>query len=82
MGFRKPDLVQARMIIATSMAEIKSPYNDGFTAWGCKKELYVLKLWLDDQFEKLPHYTGEDEWLAEIKKLNEQERIINILKSE
>lgn len=72
MGFRKPDINSARQAIRQSLGEIHSPYNDGFVQSSCKQELYVLKCWLDDEYNKLPKFAGEDKW--------EQERIVKILK--
>ena len=72
MGFRKPDLTEAYRAIRQSIGEIRSPRNDGFTGSHCKQELYQLKCWLEDQYNSLPTYDGEDKW--------EQERIIEILK--
>jgi hypothetical protein len=46
--------------------------NDGFTGSHCKQELYLLKCWLEDQYNTLPTYAGEEQW--------EQERIVQILK--
>jgi len=74
MGFQKPDLNAARMAIGASLGEIRSPYNDGWTSAACKKELYLLKCWLDDEYTKLPSFFEEPQW--------EQERIVNILKKE
>ena len=72
MGFLKPDISTAYSAIRKSLAEIDSPYNDGFTASYCKKDLYVLKLWLEDEYKKLPTFVGEEAW--------EQELVIEILK--
>ena len=72
MGFRKPNLSEAYSVIRTALAEINSPYNDGFTSSGCKQELYQLKCWLEDQYESLPQFEGEEKW--------EQDRIVQILK--
>ena len=74
MGFQKPDLNVARLAIGTSLVEIRSPYNDGWTSSACKHELYLLKSWLDDEYKKLPRFQGEEKW--------EQERIVQILKKE
>ena len=60
------------MAIRSSLTEINSPYNDGFTVFACKQELYQLKCWLDDAYNDLPTFDGEVEW--------EQERMIHILK--
>lgn len=72
MGFRKPTLEDAYAAIRTSAMEINSPYNDGFTGFACKQELYQLKCWLEDIYNKLPEFDGEDKW--------EQDRMIQILK--
>lgn len=72
MGFRKPDLDEAYIVIRKTLGEIHSPYNDGFTTSYCKRDLYLLKCWLEDEYAKLPTYAGEEQW--------EQERVIQILK--
>jgi pyruvate/2-oxoacid:ferredoxin oxidoreductase beta subunit len=72
MGFRKPNLDLAQFEIGKSLIEIASPYNDGWTSSSCKQELYQLKCWLDDEYNKLPTFTGEEKW--------EQERLIQVLK--
>ena len=72
MGFRKPNLDHARSAIRTSLVEISSPYNDGWTSSACKQDLYVLKCWLEDEYSRLPTFQGEEKW--------EQERLIEKLK--
>lgn len=72
MGFRKPDLATAQAAIGVSLVEIRSPYNDGWTASACKQELYMLKCWLEDEYQRLPTFVGEEKW--------EQERLIRKLK--
>lgn len=72
MGFRQPDLSDAYSAIRRSIGEIQSPYNDGYVSSYCKKELYLLKSWLDDEYSRLPKFSDEQEW--------EQERIIQKLK--
>ena len=74
MGFRKPDLDRAVWAIRTSLHEISSPYNDGWISASCKKELYLLKSWLDEEYNKLPKFFEEEQW--------EKERLIEILKKE
>jgi len=74
MGFQKPDLNGAWRDIARCMAEIRSPYNDGWTGSACKHDLYLLKSWLDDEYQRLPRFVGEDKW--------EQERLIKILQQD
>jgi hypothetical protein len=72
MGFKKPNIESAYSAIRTSLIEIHSPHNDGWTQSSCKQELHVLKCWLEDEYKKLPTFTGEEVW--------EQERLIKILK--
>jgi hypothetical protein len=72
MGFRKPNIESAYSAIRTSLGEIHSPYNDGWTSSSCKQELYLLKCWLDEEYSKLPKFVGEEKW--------EQERLIKVLK--
>lgn len=74
MGFQKPDLNMARLVIGASLVEIRSPYNDGWTSSACKQELYLLKCWLDDEYQKLPTFFEEAQW--------EQQRLVDILKKE
>jgi hypothetical protein len=73
MGFRKPDIQSAYSAIRTSLGEIHSPYNDGWTSSSCKHELYVLKCWLEEEYSQLPKFVGEEQW--------EQERVVDILKN-
>jgi hypothetical protein len=72
MGFKKPDVASAYSAIRTSLGEIRSPYNDGWTSSSCKKELYMLKCWLEAEYYQLPTFVGEEKW--------EQERLVEILK--
>jgi hypothetical protein len=72
MGFRKPNLTEAECAIRRSLSEIHSPFNDGYTQMSCKQELYMLKYWLDDEYNKLPTFAGEEKWA--------QERLVQILK--
>ena len=74
MGFRKPDLDSAQQAIRACLSEIRSPYNDGWTSSACKHDLYMLKSWLDDEYQRLPTFVGEQQW--------EQERLIDILKKD
>lgn len=74
MGFQKPNLELAYRAIGASLLEISSPYNDGWTSCACKRDLYMLKCWLEDRYDRLPKYAEEAQW--------EQERIIDALKKE
>ncbi len=57
--------------------ECSSPFNDGFTAFELKKDLYQIKEILDTAISRSPTFYGEQEWLT----AQEQQRIIKILKS-
>ena len=72
MGYNRPALDMVYTAIRHSIAEIKSPYNDGFTSSYCKQDLYMLKYWLEIEYSKLPTFAGEEKW--------EQERLVKILK--
>jgi hypothetical protein len=72
MGFQKPDITSAYSAIRTSLGEVQSPYNDGWTQRSCKEELYMLKCWLELEYAKLPKFEGEEKW--------EQKKILEILK--
>ena len=65
MGFRKPDLDGVHAAIRKTLGEIHSPYNDGWVASSCKHELYMLKCWLEDEYNRLPTFTGEEKWEAD-----------------
>ena len=78
MGHRKDwDMNAIRHQIWTMRHEATTPYNDGRVAFGVKQELYQLKWQIDQALADCSTFAGEDEWLRE----QEQERIINILKS-
>lgn len=76
MGFKKPELHDATNIINQAMYETNSKYNDGFTQFEIKKDLYKLKWIMDDYFSKAPKFAGEDEWVEEMM----QKRIWELLK--
>jgi len=58
--------------------EMQSPYNDGFTSFECKKDLYQIKFTLDQAMKDSPTFGNlETDWLTE----QEKKRIIKILKS-
>jgi hypothetical protein len=79
MGFRKSwDTGNIANQIHSLARECSSSYNDGFTAFECKKDLYQLKEILDTALAKVPNFGSiEEQWLTE----QEQKRIIKILKS-
>jgi len=77
MGFKKPlELSTIVYQISAAGRELNSPYNDGFTQWEIKKDLYYIKFLLEDIIERSGTFTGEEEFLKE----ESQKRMINILK--
>jgi len=77
MGFKKPlELSTVVYQISAAGRELTSPYNDGFTQWEIKKDLYYIKFLLEDIIERSGTFTGEEEFLKE----ESQKRMINILK--
>ena len=61
----------AAQIIADLRAAARqagNPYNDGFTAWGCKQDLLQVKYELDRMLRDLPHFAGEDEYCKQQEK--------------
>jgi hypothetical protein len=70
MGFRKP--LETNNIVSQlrkAYVELNSPYNDGFTGWEIKRDLYEVKF-LIDQILKESTSFGEIEqrYLDEISK--------------
>lgn len=77
MGYKKSwDVSSITSQIHSIARECASPYNDGYTAFGCKQDLYQLKELLDNIIKNSPTFSGEQEWLQE----QEKKRIIKILK--
>lgn len=79
MGFKKswdPSVVAQH--INSAAYECTSPYNDGFTAFYTKQDLYRMKWLIDDALNSCPKFAGEDEWLRE----QEKKRVIRILKND
>lgn len=52
--------------------QINSPYNDGFTGMGCKKDFYMIKNLVNDLYEDTAKFAGEEEW--------DKERTVELLK--
>jgi hypothetical protein len=66
MGFRKPlEIDDVKMQLMRAHGSICSPYNDGYTSWETKKELFQIKFLLDEMLKQQPIFTGEEEWLEE-----------------
>jgi len=79
MGFKKSwDVVNIIDQVHHLSRECDSRYNDGFTAFGCKQDLLLIKEIVDQAMQSAPYFGAmEDEWLQE----REKKRIIKILKS-
>jgi hypothetical protein len=73
MGFKKnwntSDVYQE---IRKLSSAVRDSRNDGWTASGCKHELYQLKCFIDDIYRDLPTFVGEEQW--------EQQRLVDIMK--
>jgi hypothetical protein len=55
--------------------EMNDRYNDGYTQWHCKKDLYRVKFELDRLLAASPYFSMEKEWLDDQKK----QQVWNIL---
>jgi hypothetical protein len=79
MGFKKNWEVGDITSQVHSLArEISSPYNDGYTQWHCKQDLYQIKQLVDQALARSPDFGDlEQEWLH----TQEKKHIIKILKS-
>lgn len=58
--------------IRAAAREAADPRNDGWSAGGCKRDLFQVKCLLEDLYADLPTFLGEDQW--------EQDRLMEILK--
>ena len=68
MGFRKPlDYNSISHQIQVAGYEINNMYNDGFTQFEIKKDLYKLKYTLDRVIKNSVTFVGEEEFLKEIE---------------
>lgn len=77
MGFKKPiDYNSVHHQLYMAGVELKSPYNDGYTAFEIKKDLYALKWLINDIMKDSPTFSGEDEWIQE----NEKQQMWRTLK--
>lgn len=80
MNLRKKDwdISSIANQIRSLSRECSSPYNDGFTAFELKKDLYLLQDLVNHAVNDAPDFGKlEQDWLTE----QEKKRIINILKS-
>lgn len=46
-------------------AQVTSVYNDGFTSWACKQDLYRVKFELDKMLKDSPTFADEQEWVEQ-----------------
>lgn len=73
MGFKQGwDTSRIYQDIRKLVTEVTDSRNDGWTASGCKHELYQLKCFIDDAYRDLPTFVGEEQW--------EQQRLLDIMK--
>jgi hypothetical protein len=79
MGFKKSwDVADVTHQLHSLARECASPYNDGFTAFHAKQDLYLIKQIVDQALLDAPDFGElEKDWLQE----QEKKRIIKILKS-
>ena len=78
MGFRKPmDYNSVHHQIYMAGVELHSKYNDGFTQWEIKKDLYKLKWMIDQIMAESSTFVDEEEFLKE----NEQRVMWRTLKT-
>jgi uncharacterized protein YktA (UPF0223 family) len=80
MHLKKKDWDTSNIVsqIHSLSRQCSSVYNDGFTAFELKKELYLLKEIVDSSLEDAPDFGElEKQWLTD----QEKKRIIKILKS-
>ena len=79
MSFKKNwDVSDITSQVHSLAREISSPYNDGYTQWHCKQDLYQIKQLVDQALARSPDFGDlEQEWLQ----TQEKKHIIKILKS-
>lgn len=66
MGFQKPlDPASIMADIRRTGGEINSRYNDGYTSWALKQDLYLIKFLLDDVLNNSCKFSDEEKWLEE-----------------
>lgn len=69
MGFRKPmDYNSVHHQVYMTGVELHSPYNDGFSQWTLKQDLYKIKWLVDSILKDSPTFFEEDEFLKEHEK--------------
>jgi hypothetical protein len=79
MSFRKNwDADRIIGELASCTSQVRDARNDGWSAWGCKQDLYRVKFALDEMLKHAPTFAGESEWLLDQERL----QIWKILKNE
>ena len=80
MGFKKNwDVAYILRQIHSASRECSSPYNDGFSQWEIKQDLYMIQETIDDSLKRCSTFGDtEERWLKD----REQRKIIKILKDE
>ena len=70
MGFKKPIEIDGIITqLRKAYGEVNSPYNDGFTGWEIKRELYEIKFLLDEILKESPSFgETEERYLNEVNK--------------
>ncbi len=70
MGFRITwDANKIISDLRACTAQAASTYNDGYSAWDCKKDLLTVKYALDEMLERCPNFsTVEDSFHEEMSK--------------
>lgn len=69
MGFMiKWDTAKIISDLRQCAAQVKSPYNDGYSAWHCKQDLLQVKYLLDELLKDLPKFSGEEQYITELEK--------------
>jgi len=66
MGFKKPmDYNSVHHQIYMAGVELHSHYNDGYTQWYIKQDLYRIKWLVDQILKESGTFAGEEEFLKE-----------------
>jgi hypothetical protein len=69
MGFRKPlDYNTVHHNLYMAGVELHSPYNDGYTQWEIKQDLYRIKWLVDAILKDSGTFVGEEDFLKEHEK--------------
>ena len=56
------DVAEVMRQVRAMHRQAASPYNDGFTAIGCKQDLFQIKCLVEDLYADTPTFEGEDKW--------------------